>query len=255
MAGLPGQARDGPHERAATAASSGAAYHKEMTIERYERAAADGTGAGGPAALRLPPGALLVVAGVPGAGKTTLLGHVDAGEALVLDPEPIRDAYQRWLGRLPYRLWRPLVHAEFYARVLLALPAPAGLIVHETGTRGWVRRLLVTAAARCGRSPHLLLLDVPAAAALAGQRQRRRVHPPAAFQRHWDRWQALRARAGDGGQDTAGLEAEGWASVRLIDRPTADRLVRIDIPLRLARPGPVTPAQPPSPPDRLPGAG
>ena len=54
-----------------------------------------------PAVLRLPPAALLVVAGVPGAGKTTLLSRVDASESLVLDPEPIRARYQRLLGRAP----------------------------------------------------------------------------------------------------------------------------------------------------------
>ena len=43
-----------------------------------------------PALLRLPPAALLVVAGVPGAGKTSLLARIDATSSLVLDPEPIR---------------------------------------------------------------------------------------------------------------------------------------------------------------------
>ncbi|HEY6707386.1 MAG TPA: hypothetical protein VJB61_07315 [Actinomycetota bacterium] len=60
-----------------------------------------------PAVLRLPPAALLVVAGVPGAGKTTLLSRVDAPESLVLDPEPIRARYQRLLGRAPYRVVIP----------------------------------------------------------------------------------------------------------------------------------------------------
>ncbi|HSK35194.1 MAG TPA: hypothetical protein VLA80_00500, partial [Actinomycetota bacterium] len=55
-----------------------------------------------PAVLRLPPAALLVVAGVPGAGKTTRLSRIDAPGSLVLDPEPIRARYQRLLGRVPY---------------------------------------------------------------------------------------------------------------------------------------------------------
>jgi hypothetical protein len=117
-------------------------------------------------ALRLPPAAVLVVAGVPGAGKTTLLSRVDAAQSQVLDPEPIRARYARRLSRLPYRLWRPLVHAEHYLRVLLALPGRAGLIVHETGTRAWRRRLLAAAARRFGRTAHLLLLDVSAETAL-----------------------------------------------------------------------------------------
>ena len=176
-----------------------------------------------PAVLRLPPAALLVVAGVPGAGKTTLLSRVDTSGSLVLDPEPIRARLARRLGPLPYRLWRPLVHAEHVARVLLALPGSSGLIVHDTGTRGWRRRLLAALARRFGRSGHLLLLDVPAETALEGQRERRRALGPAAFAAHWRR---LR----DG--LPAGLAAEGWASVRVLDRPTADRLDRVEIPAR-----------------------
>jgi hypothetical protein len=180
---------------------------------------------GDPAVLRLPPAALLVVAGVPGAGKTTLLARIDAPGSLVLDPEPIRSRYQRLLGRAPYRLWRPLVHAEHFLRVLLALPDASGLIVHDTGTRAWRRRLLAGLAARCGRTGHLLFLDVPAKVALEGQRHRRRALRRSAFATHWRRWRELRAAPAD-------LQAEGWASVRLLDRPGADRLHRVDIPAR-----------------------
>jgi hypothetical protein len=205
-----------------------------------------------PAVLRLPPAALLVVAGVPGAGKTTLLTRIDAPGSLVLDPEPIRARLARWLGLVPYRLWRPLVHAEHIARVLLALPGGSGLIVHDTGTRGW-RRWLLARLARCvGRGGHLLLLDVTAEAALEGQRERRRTLGPAAFAAHWRRWRRLRGGlAGPAGPGTTGpgaaapdpagsgaagpgLAAEGWASVHLLDRSAADRLGRVEIPARLS---------------------
>jgi hypothetical protein len=191
-----------------------------------------------PAGLRLPPAALLVVAGVPGAGKTTLLSRVDAPGSLVLDPEPIRARFQRLLGPLPYRLWRPLVHAEHGLRVLLALPGRRGLIVHDTGTRGWRRRLLVALARRLGRTAHLLLLDVSAEDALEGQRRRRRAMRRSAFATHWRNWRHLRAEVpvadgpGAGGPEPSGLRAEGWASVRLLDRPAADRLVGVVIPSR-----------------------
>jgi hypothetical protein len=210
---------------------------------------------GDPAVLRLPSAALLVVAGVPGAGKTTLLARVLAPGSLVLDPEPIRARLQRRLGAVPYPLWRPLVHLEHFLRVLFALPGRSGLIVHDTGTRGWRRRLLVGLARRFGRSGHLLLLDVTAEAALEGQRRRRRTLPQAAFAAHWRNWRRLRAQlptpagplpagTGAGAADLAGplraspdhgpggLRAEGWSSVRLLDRPAADRLRRVDIPRR-----------------------
>jgi AAA domain len=182
------------------------------------------------AALRLPPAAMLVVAGVPGAGKTTLLSRVDTAGALVLDPESIRARYARRLRRVPYRLWRPLVHAEHYLRLLAALPGRAGLIVHETGTRAWLRRLLAPAARRFGRTAHLLLLDVAAETALQGQRRRRRAVRRGAFRGHWRRWNALRTALTAPAGDQAGLAAEGWTSVRLLDRAAAGRLVRIEIP-------------------------
>jgi len=179
-----------------------------------------------PAVLRLPPAALLVVAGVPGAGKTTLLSRIEAPGSLVLDPEPIRARLAGVFGPVPYRWWRPLVHAEHIARVLAALPGRSGLIVHDTGTRGWRRRLLARLARRFGRGGHLLLLDVSAEAALEGQRERRRTLAPAAFAVHWRRWRRLRDDLPEG------LEAEGWTSVRLLDRPAADRLGRVEIPAR-----------------------
>jgi hypothetical protein len=188
-----------------------------------------------PTVLRLPAAALLLVAGVPGAGKTTLLSHLDAPGSLILDPEPIRARYRRLLGPVPYRLWRPLVHAEHFLRVLLALPGRRGLLVHDTGTRDWRRRLLVTLARRCGRSGHLLLIDVTAKAALAGQRRRRRTLPRSAFAGHWRRWRELRAELASGGDPDhgqSGLDAEGWATVRLLDRPGADLLRRVEIPRR-----------------------
>jgi hypothetical protein len=158
-----------------------------MKLEAAER-----DGSADPAVLRLPPAALLVVAGVPGAGKTTLLSRVEAPGSLVLDPEPIRDRFAGVLAPVPYRLWRPLVHAEHFLRVLLALPGRRGLIVHDTGTRGWRRRLLAGLARRLGRTGHLLLLDVSAEAALEGQRRRRRAMRRSAFATHWNNWGPLR---------------------------------------------------------------
>ena len=40
-----------------------------------------------------------------------------------------------------------------------------------------------------------------------------------AFAGHWDRWRSLRAQLTAGAFDPSSLQAEGWASVRLLDRP------------------------------------
>ena len=127
------------------------------------------------------------------------------------------------------------VPGEHFLRILLALPGPTGLIVHDTGTRDWRRRLLVSLARRCGRTGHLLLLDVTAKAALVGQQRRRRTLRRSAMAGHWHRWRQLRAQLptpGGPDADPTGLLAEGWTSVRLLARPAADRLNRVVIPRR-----------------------
>ena len=54
-----------------------------------------------------------------------------------------------------------------------------------------------------------------------------------AFATHWRNWRRLRAELpAPGDPDPSGLHAEGWASVRLLDRPAADRLARVVIPSR-----------------------
>ena len=125
--------------------------------------------------------------------------------------------------------------------MLLALPCRSGLVVHDTGTRGWRRRLLARLADRFGRTGHLLFLDVPARVALEGQRRRRRALRRSAFATHWHSWHELRTALtapaatevpGRSDPDPSGLRAEGWRSVRLVDRPAADRLRRVVIPRR-----------------------
>jgi hypothetical protein len=57
-----------------------------------------------------------------------------------------------------------------------------------------------------------------------------------AFATHWHNWRRLREELPAPGDpedgDPSGLRGEGWASVRLLDRPAADRLVRVEIPRR-----------------------
>jgi hypothetical protein len=185
------------------------------------------------AELHYPAGAVLVVGGVPGAGKTTLLRRLFAttGEETaapltaagvrVLDSEQARNRWRRHLGGLPYRWWRPLVHATHYARVLRALRRDAAsTVVQDCATRPWVRHQLLAAARRSGRTVHLLLLDVDPHLAAAGQAARGRRVGSASFAVHCRRWPELAAAA----VDPAHPLHRAADSVTLVDRATADRL-------------------------------
>ena len=70
------------------------------------------TAAAGPAVLRYPAGALVVIGGPPGAGKSTLAARVvDRARVPVLDPDAIRaargaaweEALARWRDELARR--------------------------------------------------------------------------------------------------------------------------------------------------------
>jgi hypothetical protein len=92
---------------------------------------------------------------------------------------------------------RPFVHLIHHLRVLIVLFAGPGsgdaVVVHDPSTR-WVRLGLVGRLARLrGWYPEVLFVDVSRTAALAGQRQRRRMVDGRRFAGHWRRWQPLRA--------------------------------------------------------------
>jgi hypothetical protein len=181
--------------------------------------------------LTFPARSVLLLAGIPGAGKTTLLRRLytltgrehgpvwtDDG-TLVLDSEHARNRWAVWLGQIPYRFWRPIVHLTHYLRLAKAIPGAEPIVLHECGTRRWVFRGLVRHAARHGREVHVVLLDVPPPVAAASQRLRgRRVHP-GRFLKHARRWRRMVAKAEHGGAVLPDAR-----SVTLIDRYTADRL-------------------------------
>jgi len=64
--------------------------------------------------------AVVVVAGLPGAGKTTLV----ASEPRALDSDAHREACAPHLDRLPYAVWRPLVHARHWIAIWRTLSDP-----------------------------------------------------------------------------------------------------------------------------------
>jgi predicted kinase len=194
------------------------------------RAGQDGacgpSGTGGTTAvppLVLPRRALVIVAGVPGAGKTTLLHRLRAStpphRLSIRDPDDIRIRWEQFLGgRRNYRLWRPLVYAEHYSRLLVALLGRRPIILHDTATRTWARRLLSRVAWLSGRPAILLWIDVSLDDAMRGQEARGRMVPRRTARRHWRRWSELR---------TDPDREPGFQNVRTVTRDEARTLTLV----------------------------
>lgn len=216
-----------------------AAASEPCPLER-QAADADLTDAGW--VLTVPPGGILLVAGIPGAGKSTLLDRLFARPAisapgagaetaagrmvdgpLVLDSAQVRSRLARRLSGLPYSVYRPLVHTLHYARIAAWTAGPRrDLVIHECGTRGWARRTVALLARLRRRPAYLVFLDTPPTVALAGQHERGRVIPRRSFERHERSWARMQAALRDGS-----LLREGWSCARAISRDEAARLTAI----------------------------
>ena len=146
--------------------------------------------------------AVVVVAGLPGAGKTTLV----ASEPRALDSDALREAWAPWLAPVPYRLWRPLVHAWHWVGIWRALARPEGVVVVRPFTSAWLRRLVLRRARRRHPAVHLVVVDATPAEARAGQQARGRSVRDRAMRRHERRW----ARAD--------LAREPWTTVTRVER-------------------------------------
>ncbi|MCR6485793.1 ATP-binding protein [Amycolatopsis sp. OK19-0408] len=170
-----------------------------------------------PTVIELGPRDMLVVAGLPGAGKTTMLRHAASGLP-VLDSDQVRARLAAAAPAVPYRCYRPVVHAWHRLRIVRrALLAAGPIVVHEPSTRASTRALLALVGAVSGRPVRLLFLDVTAEQALAGQRSRGRLVRPRSFARHVRRTGKWRAEL------LAERVPAGWESVQVINRAGAGR--------------------------------
>ncbi|WP_436723330.1 AAA family ATPase [Streptomyces sp. URMC 127] len=137
-----------------------------------------------PAVLSYPAGSVVVVSGLPGSGKSTLMRRWSAA-APAVDP---RAAHERWQARmpdrLPYAVYRPCARLDHFLRIRTAVRSGEPVLVHDCGSRPWMRRWLAREAGRRGHELHLVLLDVGTVRALEGQRRRGRRVSRRVFTRH-----------------------------------------------------------------------
>ncbi|MGW2375781.1 AAA family ATPase [Kitasatospora sp. NPDC001683] len=133
-----------------------------------------------------PAEAVVVVSGLPGAGKSTLLRRwAAAGAVSTVDPRTVHEACEAVMPAiLPYAVYRPWARLEHFRLLRASVRRGGPLLVHDCGSRAWMRRWLAREAARQGRELHLVLLDVGAATALDGQRARGRHASARVFARH-----------------------------------------------------------------------
>lgn len=178
--------------------------------------------------LSYPPGSLVVITGLPGAGKSTLLSRlyaltgtetapVQAGGVTVIDSMQSRLRWASALAWAPKRVRTAVVFATHVRRIRAALRRGESVVAHNRGCGPLVLRAFARLARRAGAGFHLLVLDVPAEAAVAGQHARGRVVRARTFPRHRRHCAALLARARSGDPAPA-------ATVQVLDREAAGRL-------------------------------
>lgn len=148
--------------------------------------------------LAVPPGSLVVVAGLPGAGKTTLLRRLDARPAAgvhALDSEEVAERLRRCSGRLPYRVLRPAVHALHLLRVLRDAHGPHDCVLTTDPMTSPARRAVLRLAARSsGRTLCVVLVAATERQARSGQLRRGRALGRRRMARHVARAASLQDR-------------------------------------------------------------
>ncbi|GAA4883513.1 AAA family ATPase [Kitasatospora terrestris] len=167
--------------------------------------------------------AVVVVCGLPGSGKSTLLRRWSP-QAEVIDPRRTRTACEaRMPARIPYAAYRPYVRTLHFLRTRAAFRRPGPLLVHDCGSRWWMRRCLARWARRHGRELHVVLLAVTPADALAGQHARNRTTGGRVFRRHVRGLGRLLTALDRRGPDAL----PGTASVVVADAASRERLAGV----------------------------
>lgn len=167
----------------------------------------------------------MVLAGLPGAGKSTALDKLRADSGVLrLDSDQVRSRLRAALPAVPYRYYRPLVHASHRCRIALACVLARGPVVaHEPATRAGTRALLLLMARLSGRKAVLLWLHADAGEALRGQRSRGRLIRSRSFERH-------ARRAGRVHRELlAGNPPPGWSAVRRLTREEVAAGLRVEV--------------------------
>jgi len=184
--------------------------------------------------LVYPRRSLVLVAGVPGAGKSTLLrrlfGLRENEERTVLTAEGVRviDSLQSryqlgpLLGRIPYPLWRWVVHVLHLVRMAAALRG-GPVVLHECGTRSPVRVLLALLCRLRRYEMHVVMIDATPQEARNGQNARGRRVTERSHRAHSRRWRRLRAATRHG----PSAFAPGVRSLLSLDRRQAQELAWI----------------------------
>jgi predicted kinase len=179
--------------------------------------------------LRYPAGSLVILTGLPGAGKTTLLRRLYALDgtesrpvavavgAVVIDSSQSKLRWSTTLGWAPKPVRTAVVFGTHVWRIGRALRGGSAVIAHNRGCRPAVLHGFAWLARRSGVPFHLLLLDAPPDAALAGQQARGRVVAARTFAQHARRCEALLARVRSGHVSPA-------TGAHVLDRPAADLL-------------------------------
>ncbi|ATZ28695.1 AAA family ATPase [Streptomyces lavendulae] len=173
--------------------------------------------------LCYPSDAAVVVAGLPGSGKSTLL-RAWSSAAPVVDPRATRTSYEARLpGWLPYAVYRPFARLGHLRRLRSRIRGGGPLLVHDCGSRPWMRRWLARTALRAGRPLHMVVLDVGSREALLGQHARRRVTSRRVFGVHRRGLSRLLARV-----ERDGLSAApGIGSLVLFDSGLRTRVTEV----------------------------